>query len=683
MYFMPKAQEAEPRPIITGVDGKEFADSLNNPAQMPMSVPTGNATLPKAQFTPSSPSFVGDIVKNVSAVFDSNQTWCDKCKAALPIGQKLALGKPEAVPDVLVGLCKKYNYHRYGKNPDNNKTCEMSYAADGQGGIFAQLLAYADFSDGSSDPSMICSQVFFGACKPPAPTTLSDSFLDNWFSGKREASDDVKARSKKVGPKQDQDKPLRVLWTSDIHVQGRYAVGAEAECSYGYCCNSNSYNTTVYNVTGYLKDTVPSGNISVPAPYWGYEGCDAPWSLVASAFQAVSALGGYDLALYTGDLVAHAETWEESRELVEYSESALYDMMKRHVGDTTVVAAIGNHDSAPTEMAAPHSLPDGRANQFSWDWDYVSKLWESEHWINSSMADTVRTHYGGYSISPRQGLRVISFNTDFWYNGNAFAFINTSDPDMSGVLRFVTDELQAAEDANERAWVVGHVLPGWDGYSSLDAPTNLFYQIVSRYSHTIAAMFFGHTHEDEFSVFYHNTNGNSSSASRKTEDAVAVSFISPSITPLTNMNPGIRVLEVDPETYELMDYHQYYTPLQNVKDKKETDTGLVWYLLYSARDAYGDFKGSVNAGNYSNIVPLNGTKWPSTAPLNATFWSAVADEVETRPELAVQFNLYQGRNSPLSPPCNTQQCASAKSCFMRSGSWALGKSCGSRFSTVQ
>ena len=149
------------------------------------------------------------------------------------------------------------------------------------------------------------------------------------------------------------------------------------------------------------------------------------------------------------------------------------------------------------------------------------------------------------------------------------------------------------------------------------------------------------------------------------------------------MNPGIRVLEVDSETYELHDYHQYYTPLQDVKDKKETKTGLVWYKLYSARESYGDFRASVKAGNYSNVVELDGTKWPRSAPLNATFWASVADEVEARPELATQFTVYQGRNSPLSPSCNTQECATSKACFMRSGSWALGKQCNSRFSSVQ
>lgn len=28
------------------------------------------------------------------------------------------------------------------------------------------------------------------------------------------------------------------------------------------------------------------------------------------------------------------------------------------------------------------------------------------------------------------------------------------------MLRFLTDELQAAEDAGERVWILGHVLPG-------------------------------------------------------------------------------------------------------------------------------------------------------------------------------------------------------------------------------
>ena len=184
-------------------------------------------------------------------------------------------------------------------------------------------------------------------------------------------------------------------------------------------------------------------------------------------------------------------------------------------------------------------------------------------------------------------------------------------------------------------------------------------------------------------MFYENFNGNSSSASRKTNDAVAVSFISPAITPLTNMNPGIRVLEVDPETYEIRNFDQYYTQLHDVQTTKETDNGLVWRHLYNARSEYGDFHASVADGSYGAGVKLDSTKWPKDAPLNATFWSAVADEINSNVDLARRFTQNQGRNSPLSPICDSKECANAKSCLMKSGSWQLGKQCNGKFSSVQ
>jgi len=69
-----------------------------------------------------------------------------------------------------------------------------------------------------------------------------------------------------------------------------------------------------------------------------------------------------------------------------------------------------------------------------------------------------------------------------------------TDPDVSGMLRMLTDELQEAEDAGDRGryrsfiyksvlkywnlvWIIGHVLTGWDGSNPLQNPTNLFYQM--------------------------------------------------------------------------------------------------------------------------------------------------------------------------------------------------------------
>jgi hypothetical protein len=74
-----------------------------------------------------------------------------------------------------------------------------------------------------------------------------------------------------------------------------------------------------------------------------------------------------------------------------------------------------------------------------------------------------------------------SLSTDFWYRANFLNYINTTNPDNSGVLSWMVKELQAAEDAGERVWIVSHVLSGWDGSNPLQNPTDLLYQIVDRY----------------------------------------------------------------------------------------------------------------------------------------------------------------------------------------------------------
>lgn len=58
-------------------------------------------------------------------------------------------------------------------------------------------------------------------------------------------------------------------------------------------------------------------------------------------------------------------------------------------------------------------------------------------------------------------------------SANYFNYINMTQIDPSGMLRFLTDELQDAEDAHDRVWILGHVLSGWDGTNPLKNPTDL------------------------------------------------------------------------------------------------------------------------------------------------------------------------------------------------------------------
>lgn len=86
-------------------------------------------------------------------------------------------------------------------------------------------------------------------------------------------------------------------------------------------------------------------------------------------------------------------------------------------------------------------------------------------WIDSNTASQAALHYAGYSVKNQYGLRIITLNSDFWYKSNFLNFINTTDPDVSGSLKFLIQELQAAEDAGERVWILFHVLTGWGTFN--------------------------------------------------------------------------------------------------------------------------------------------------------------------------------------------------------------------------
>lgn len=100
----------------------------------------------------------------------------------------------------------------------------------------------------------------------------------------------------------------------------------------------------------------------------------------------------------------------------------------------------------------------------------------------------------------------------------------------------------------ERVWLMGRTPMG--AADVFHDGSNYFGQIVTRYEATIAAMFFGHTHRDDFEITYTNYSARSASS------ALQVSYITPALTP-TSGHPTFRVYSVDPVTFGVLDYTVY------------------------------------------------------------------------------------------------------------------------------
>ena len=295
-------------------------------------------------------------------------------------------------------------------------------------------------------------------------------------------------------------------------------------------------------------------------------------------------------AIVTGDVVEGAVWLVNETEVTNDLNDAYKSRMPSYLN--LVYGVIGNHDAAPVNSFPPNDIDTTISSQ--WAYDTLSSDWTQ--WIGSAAAETA-DDYGSYSVKyPKGNLRVISFNTNFYYKENFWLYEKTMQTDPNGQLAWLITELDAAETAGERVWLLGH-MPMGSGDAFHDG-SNYFNQIIQRYDVTIAAVFYGHTHKDEFEISYSNYTNPTA------DTATMMSYIAPALTP-TSGNPTFRVYSVDPVTFGVLDYEVYIANMSN----PTYQTKPTWEKYYSAKEVYGSL--------------LSPPVTDSTAELTSAFWHNV------------------------------------------------------------
>jgi sphingomyelin phosphodiesterase len=107
-----------------------------------------------------------------------------------------------------------------------------------------------------------------------------------------------------------------------------------------------------------------------------------------------------------------------------------------------------------------------------------------------------------------------------------------------------------------------------------DAWSKNYYQIINRYESTIVGQFFGHTHYDQFEMFYDLNN---------LKRAVGVAYIAGSITTFSHGNPNYRIYNVDGiynnSSFQVLDHENYFMNLTDANINMKT----TWQREYSAK----------------------------------------------------------------------------------------------------
>ncbi|XP_005037125.1 PREDICTED: sphingomyelin phosphodiesterase, partial [Ficedula albicollis] len=175
-------------------------------------------------------------------------------------------------------------------------------------------------------------------------------------------------------------------------------------------------------------------------------------------------------------------------------------LLRSRLGALRVFPAVGNHEATPVNAFPP---PYVRGNR-------------SAAWLA-----------GGFYTAPVwPGLRLVSLNMNFCSQANFWLLINATDP--AGQLQWLMGVLADAERDGEKVHIIGHIPPA----HCLRSWSWNYYRIVNRFEGTIAAQFFGHTHLDEFELFY-----DEETLSRP----VSIAFVAPSVTTYINLNPGLEL----------------------------------------------------------------------------------------------------------------------------------------------
>ncbi|CAI8030322.1 Sphingomyelin phosphodiesterase [Geodia barretti] len=362
----------------------------------------------------------------------------------------------------------------------------------------------------------------------------------------------------------------RILFLTDMHWDPYYTPGLTNDCGEPLCCRPPNPKAT---------------NESTAAGNWGDYQCDVPYRTLESLMQFIAGMSDeFDWVYWTGDLPAHY-VWNQTRENQLYIMDTLCDMMKQYLPDKIVFPSLGNHEGVPVN-AFPPPFVTGE-NGDSWLLTDASRQWYS--WL-SQLPDWDTTHntitYGGfYNVRVREGLRVISLQTNFANSGNYWLLINSTDP--AGQLKWLVEQLLQAERDVDKVHIIGHIFPssymkefGWN-----------YHKIVTRFESTITGQFFGHTHQDSWQVFFDDSN--------RTR-ATNVAYMGPAVTTYQGLNLGFRIYTMDGNyngtSNALLDHESYWLNLTeaNLKDKAE------WKFEYSAKEAYG--LGSLQPQEWARLI---------------------------------------------------------------------------------
>lgn len=308
--------------------------------------------------------------------------------------------------------------------------------------------------------------------------------------------------------------------------------------------------------------------------------------------------------LYTGDMPEHGGIYDTilRNKNIDSVLTGLHKMSA--VNNIPLFYLPGNNDGLGGDYClftdengrSPFSLVNGYA-PYPYQAFNVSKTpGGNGAWM---ISDDAALTSGYYAAMIMTGLRIISLNSVIWSHsvcGQCTQDCQLQQAAGAKQMAWLEQQLADAANAGDKVYVAMHVPPGADAYESSRNPAkpvmmwnnpgwqNQFLKAVSQYQQTIAGIFYGHTHMDEFRLLY----GDSVNSA-----ITQVAISCPGVSARSGNNPGFKLVTVDPISKFPIDFTTYYTTVNPV----------MWQQPYSFSSLSGSKPGASIYGALKEMKP--------------------------------------------------------------------------------
>lgn len=326
----------------------------------------------------------------------------------------------------------------------------------------------------------------------------------------------------------------------------------------------------------------------------GGRGADTSAALLQSTVQALKTQAtDAKFVLIAGDLLGHLFDCRYTTlvpnthraGLADFTAKTLQyvmDQVRAAVPGVPVYAALGNNDSTCGDYRL-----DANGTFLASTAKILAQGWPESADRDKMLADF--SAMGGYSTqlpAPADHTRLIVIDNMF----QSAKFQNCSGaPDPAAVkaqIDWLKAQIDDARSHHQRAWVMGHIPPGIDLYTTITHLRNVcggakpemflsneqMADTLADNADVVSLAIFGHTHMDEMRLLTRDTKGQTASA------AVPAKLI-PSISPIDGNFPAFTLARLDPTTSELADFRV-------IAASNPGDPNITWKEEYSFSKTY-------------------------------------------------------------------------------------------------